>query len=214
MPSRLKPEQLAQWYFRLNGFFTIPNFVLHPQTRGSARTDADIAGVRFSDRAEFPQGKGGDDPEFLKIRNKPYAVLAEIKTARCKINGPWSKSEFGNVCQVLADLGLYPTKEVEQAATSLHEQGVFDGTRLYCTLFCVGNRKSSQVTRRYPKVPQRTWTDIATFLFCRFGEHRLRKTDHDSWDDTGKLLWNKFDGSKDRVAFEREVRAAFGLPVP
>src|SRR5438876_10790541 len=58
----LTSESLAVWYFRLNGVFTIPNFVLHPRRQGSARTDIDVAGVRFPFRLEFDEGPGGDDP--------------------------------------------------------------------------------------------------------------------------------------------------------
>lgn len=42
-----KFEQLALWYLRLNGYLTVPNFVLHPDTPGSERTDADLLAVRF-----------------------------------------------------------------------------------------------------------------------------------------------------------------------
>jgi len=89
----MKPEHLAVWYFRLNGFFTIPNFVLHPTGRGSALTNADIAGVRFPYRAEFPEGPGGDDAEFTRIVRSPYAVFAEVKTGKRSLNGPWTDSE-------------------------------------------------------------------------------------------------------------------------
>lgn len=43
----LDPEKVAYWYFRLNGFFQIENFVVHPERRGSQRTDADLLAVRF-----------------------------------------------------------------------------------------------------------------------------------------------------------------------
>lgn len=30
----MNPEQLAYWYFRLNGFLTTVNFVVHPEQGG------------------------------------------------------------------------------------------------------------------------------------------------------------------------------------
>jgi hypothetical protein len=51
--ERLDPEKVAYWYFRLNGFLQVENFVVHPGRRGSQRTDADLLGVRFLHRAEF-----------------------------------------------------------------------------------------------------------------------------------------------------------------
>jgi hypothetical protein len=50
---RLPPERVAYWYFRLNGFLQIENFVLHPAGGGSQRTDADLLAVRFPDRKEL-----------------------------------------------------------------------------------------------------------------------------------------------------------------
>jgi hypothetical protein len=47
-PDRLHPEKVAYWYFRLNGFFQIENFVVHPRGRGSQRTDADLLGTSMS----------------------------------------------------------------------------------------------------------------------------------------------------------------------
>ena len=51
-PDRLDPEKVAYWYFRLNGFLQIENFVVHPERRGGQRTDADLLAVRFPYRAE------------------------------------------------------------------------------------------------------------------------------------------------------------------
>jgi hypothetical protein len=36
----LDPEKVAYWYFRLNGFFQIENFVVHPARRGGRRRPA------------------------------------------------------------------------------------------------------------------------------------------------------------------------------
>jgi len=51
--SYITSEQLAYWYLRLNGFLSISNFVVHPDTGGQQRTDVDILGVRFPYRAEL-----------------------------------------------------------------------------------------------------------------------------------------------------------------
>ena len=48
----IHPEKLAYWYLRLNGFLTIPNFVVHPDNGSNQKTDIDILGVRFPYRAE------------------------------------------------------------------------------------------------------------------------------------------------------------------
>ena len=50
--ATLQPEKVAYWYFRLNGYLQIENFVIHPGRRGGQRTDADLLAVRFPHRAE------------------------------------------------------------------------------------------------------------------------------------------------------------------
>jgi hypothetical protein len=181
-----KSEVLALWYLRLNGVFTIPNFVLHPARRGSARTDADIAGVRYPFRAEFSDAPGLDDEWFETHSQKPCAILAEVKTGECKINGPWSSPEFGNIDQVLSDLGWYPEHEVSTAARMLYEAGQYDGRDLFCSLFCIGNLDGATVRERYPLVPQHTWSHIAEWIFERFHRYRHRKKDHSTWDSGGQ----------------------------
>ena len=48
---------MAYWYFRLNGFFQIENFVVHPESYGSQRTDADLLGVGPLTRRQRTKGK-------------------------------------------------------------------------------------------------------------------------------------------------------------
>lgn len=217
MPSRqnavFKSEVLALWYLRLNGVFTIPNFVLHPSHRGSARTDADIAGIRYPFRAEFSEEEGLDDEWFEAHAHKPCAILAEIKTGECAINGPWSSPEAANVNQVLADLGWYPEHEIPSAAEHLYQAGVYDGATLLCSLLCVGNSQSASVQERYPMVPQRTWSQIIDWIFDRFHRYRYRKTDHSQWDIPGHALWDDFESARgSKSAFAAALRRRFLLP--
>jgi len=96
----MKPGDLAYWYFRLNGFFTIVNFVLHPLRMGGQLTDADIFGVRFPDRAEFADLPDFDDVEFRTL-DLPLFLCAEVTRDQCKLNGPWTDSNRGNINALL-----------------------------------------------------------------------------------------------------------------
>ena len=203
-------EHLAGWYFRLNGFFTITNFVLHPSRRGAQRTDADIVGVRFPYRSEFPDAPGGDEPEFTHLTNRPYFVIAEVKRSLCLLNGPWTDETKQNIHAVLCDLGPFPQERVREVAQSLYQRGVYDCSQFYCSLFCVGNEKNPDVTSRYPHVPQRTWEQILRFLFERFQTYSHRKADHDSWDEVGKELWNASRGTT-KEKFVKEVKTQMGF---
>src|SRR5712692_9036231 len=81
-----RTTKLAYWYFRLNGFLTMENFVVHPQNKGPHQTDADLYGVRFPHRTEL---KMTDDIPFIDKNKKPLFVLVEITSGECKLNGPW-----------------------------------------------------------------------------------------------------------------------------
>jgi hypothetical protein len=51
--TSMNPEQLAYWYFRLNGFVTTVTFGVHPEEGSEQRTDVDVLGVRSPHRAEL-----------------------------------------------------------------------------------------------------------------------------------------------------------------
>nr|MBI3611892.1 hypothetical protein [Nitrospirota bacterium] len=210
MDNLMKAERLALWYFRLNGFFTITNFVLHPSRRGGQRTDADIVGVRFPYRSEFPDSQGGDETEFTQMRNKPYFVIAEVKRSLCQLNGPWTNQGSENIQSVLNDLGLFPNTEIQAVAESLYTSGRFDDSNIYCSLFCLGDSENAQLLKQYPLVPQRTWKQVLEFIFQRFETYHKKKADHDSWDEIGKDLWRLWEG-KTKAEFVSEGRKHIGL---
>lgn len=63
-----RSEQVANWYFRLNGFMTIPGFVVHPDLREwetPQRTEADIIGVRLPFSCEYADKKMKDDDNII-----------------------------------------------------------------------------------------------------------------------------------------------------
>ena len=73
--SKLDPEKVAYWYFRLNGFLQIENFIIHPERYGSQRIDADLLAVRFPFRAErlldTPRDIMPDDTQRLALSDTP-----------------------------------------------------------------------------------------------------------------------------------------------
>lgn len=93
----ISAEQLAYWYLRLNGFLTIQNFIVHPDTGRDQRTDADILGIRFPFRAELKPNPMEDEPLFTQIVDKPFIIIAEVKKSECRLNGPWTAQEEENL---------------------------------------------------------------------------------------------------------------------
>jgi hypothetical protein len=81
---RIRDSDLAYWYLRLNGFLTIPNFVLHPETGGSQRTEVDVIGVRFPHRSELSVASFQDDPGLALPKEKSVLVLAQQREANAE----------------------------------------------------------------------------------------------------------------------------------
>jgi len=87
--ERLDPEKVAYWYFRLNGFFQIENFVIHSERRGGQRTDADLLAIRFPFRAErlFDDSNDimADDAQHLALSGDLIdVVVVEVIRKRCE----------------------------------------------------------------------------------------------------------------------------------
>ncbi len=207
----MKPVDLARWYFRLNGFFMLPNFILHPGRRGSQETDVDILGVRFPCRAEFEGEPNFDDKEFREIR-KPHLILAEVTKGQCKLNESWLNSDRQTIEKILKAAGLYPVSQVVAVATKLRQSGMHDGDNYYSSLFLVGNVKCDDIYRRCPGIPQKIWVDVIGFIQDRLRRFHDIKRDLEQWDEAGKTLYEKAVAIKDQRRFEVEVRKIFDLP--
>lgn len=202
--NKISPEDLAYWYFRLNGFFTILNFIVHPDKGMGQRTDVDIFGVRFPYRSELLCDPMVDSEEFLEI-SKPYIVIVEVKKDRCGLNGPWTKKEKENMQRVLRALGVFKLDIIDNVAKSLYENGYFENEVYYVSLFCVGKRENPEYLKQFPKVPQLTWEKVAHFIYNRFSKYREQKYSHSQWDNVGKKIWDLFEQSKNEEEYLKKI---------
>lgn len=184
-------EALGYWFLRLNGFLTIPNFVVHPDTGSQQGTDVDVLGVRFPFRTENRQRPMRDYDRFTRLhRDKAYVALAEIKTGVCKLNGPWTAPERENMQRVLSALGMLSPHEIEFAAQEIYDKGHFENQLYYITMVCFGSEPRDEITERYPRVPQILWPEVKDFIWNRFRRYRYQKSGHVQWDEVGKGLWD------------------------
>ncbi len=198
----ISPESLAYWYFRLNGCFTIPNFIVHPDRGVGQKTDVDILAVRFPYRAELLENSMVDDEAITSITRKPLIIIAEVKTARCRLNGPWVRKGARNMQRIFRAVGAFPFGETELVAESIYKKGVYENESYYITLVCVGKTINNGVMRDYPAVPQLTWDDILSFIYNRFNTYIEQKRYHSQWDKVGQLLWDSFTASNDVNEFK------------
>jgi hypothetical protein len=185
----INPEHLAYWYFRLNGFMTTVNFVVHPEQGSEQRTDVDVLGVRFPFRAELLSEPMVDDAPFTEEKQRPYVIIAEVKKDRCKLNGPWTRPHDQNMNRVLTAIGVIHPSEQDAAAAALYTTGVFQGGNVLLSLCCVGAMENREVRRQFPDVPQILWPQITAFIYQRFHTYFYQKLSHPQWDQTGRLLW-------------------------
>ncbi|MEI7988650.1 MAG: hypothetical protein WCI88_06395 [Chloroflexota bacterium] len=186
--NAINPEDIACWFFRINGCSTIPNFIVHPDRRGSQRTDVDVLAVRFPFRAELLTSNNPmkDHPIFDSDK-KIDIILAEVKHEQCRLNGPWTDPQSKNMHRVLYALGAFPFDQVAEIADSLYRNGVYQNDLYRVRLFAVGKTTNPEIC---PTAVQLLWDDILSFIFDRFHEYHIQKAQHEQWNIIGGSLYN------------------------
>ncbi len=200
------PERLAYWYFRLNGFLTTENFVIHPDTGRNQRTDADLLAVRFSHRRENLVRPMKDDLRVSACRTPLNVIIAEVKTGLCALNGPWTNPEAGNMKRVLRAIGCLPDEALELASSELYSRGVWVDSMVTLRLFTVGDRRGEGIC--IPDEQQVTWDEVIAFCVERFKTYRSQKSSVGQWPEDGKALMD----AALRPKAHGEIRHLFGLP--
>lgn len=197
------PERLAYWYFRLNGFLTTENFIVHPDEGRDQRTDADLLAVRFLHRAENLVSPMLDDPRVADCGSFANIIIAEIKTGRCALNGPWTDRARMNMERVLRAIGCIDEQRVQLAASCLYANGLWQSGLVSVRLFAVGEEKQQLAI---PEAQQLTWSEIIQFVIERFRDYRRQKSSVGQWTADGRKL--------QRLAMRTDVaaiRQLFGL---
>lgn len=188
-------EKLAYWYFRLNGFLTIENFVVHPNSGSRQETEIDIIAARFPYRTELPGNEHPmqDDERLILKPDKIRIVLAEAKAnKRCSINHAWTNSEKGNMQQLLSALGPFEGETVMLVSEEIYKHGYYEDENFVISLCCVGQEENHNIHVRFPKVLQLTWNHVLSFIYDRFNRYEIYKRQHQQWDSTGQKLFKYF----------------------
>lgn len=202
----IKAEQLTYWYLRLNGFLTIPGFVVHPDRGRNQETDVDLIGVRFPYRAENLVRPMEDDSRFTAVDQKTLVALVEVKAGAMQLNGPWTDKERNNMRRVLCAIGPLPLEETQHAARGLYKVGFYESQLYQVMLICIGSRCSKDLAASHPAVQQITWREILRFIYDRFRAYRNEKRSHGQWDQDGQNLWRIADASPSYEEFSEAVR--------
>lgn len=199
------PERFAYWYFRLNGFLTTENFVIHPDTGSNQRTDADLLAVRFSDRQENLAKPMEDDPRVSDCPSAINVVIAEIKRGRCALNGPWTDKGSENMKRALCAIGCVREADLLGACEHLYDHGSWANDQVTIRLLAIGDRRAPGLC--IPDEQQVTWSEMIQFCMERFRNYRHQKSSVGQWSDDGRLL-REHALSKTP---ELRIRQTFGL---
>jgi len=186
---RIEPERLAYWYLRLNGFFTVTNFLVHPETRKDYSTEVDVLGVRFPFRKENFKRPMTDDELFTRHDGRLCLVIAEVKSGPCDLNESWGNPEKRNMEKVLAAIGVFPQSCCWTVADSLYKIGCFQDDNNWLSLLCIGRCSNEAIQNSFSRVPQITFDDILRFIHRRLVEYLDVKEQHEQWDCDGQALW-------------------------
>lgn len=169
-----RAEDVATWYFRLNGFFIIPSYIIHKDRRAETpRTEADIIGVRFRHSVEYIGNRVlKDDPVILnsgKVNGvmKNLFALVEVKAGICAINGPWSNPAEKNINRALGRTGIFEKSQIESVSDTLYNNYRWEDAQNVIQYFCIGNEIDPSLDNR-GRIVQITYRNIADFLYLRF----------------------------------------------
>ena len=203
------PERLAYWYFRLNGFLLLENFVIHPDRGSEQRTEADLVGVRFSHRRELLDSPMEDDPAVVDCPTFCNVIVAEVKRTSCALNGPWTNPKHGNMRRFLRAVGCFDENTIKVAAQALYNRGHFEGPSVTCRLLACGN---SEGPLPISAVPQILFRHMVKFIHSRLRTYLEQKSSVANWAHDGRHLRNLADRFRDLPDFDHAVRNHFGLP--
>ena len=202
-------EKLAYWYFRLNGFLTIKNFVVHPNSGSQQETEIDIIAARFPYRTELPENEHPmqDDECLIFKPNKIRIVLAEVKARRCRVNPAWINPDKENMPQIISALGPFKGETVMPVSDEIYKHGYYEDNNFLLSLCCLGQEENLNIRDQFPKVLQLTWNHVLSFIYDRFNKYEIYKRQHQQWDSTGQKLFKHFQKC-DRNEFFETIKIA------
>lgn len=206
--TRFTTEQIAYWFFRLNGCLNIVNFLVHHERQGREGTDVDILAARFPYRCElamsnFPM----EDHPVFRSDGLIDLIIAEVKSGRCALNGPWKDPVRRNMDRVLFAVGAFPEAQVPKVAQALYEEQAYEDSQYRVRLFALGRERSNYLES---PVVQLTWEEVLDFIYERFTKYSRTKAQHRQWDRHGQALFRKAMECESARHFVRFVMERMG----
>lgn len=128
-------ETLAYWYLRLNGFFPLRNFVLHPLHESEANdrytADSDLLAIRFPYVYEEIGGQPEDwDSRFsswdLSLDKDIIGLIVEVKTSPYLDRSELESNSFNQtrIQQAVQRMGMFKREETTSITNDLVHNSV------------------------------------------------------------------------------------------
>lgn len=179
-------ETLATWYLRLNGYFTTPDFTVHPEFRRKpGGTDADVLAVRFPHSEEYQRRFDfRRDPSLVRLDRTDF-LICEVKSGPCDVNGKtWRDRARRNVEYAIRWMGFAPDEEcIKALADDIYNQGECDlaEQQVSVRFVCFGSDENPELRMQLPRVQQILHPHVVKFLRQRFSLGCYNIT-RDNWD--------------------------------
>ena len=194
----INPEDVAYWFFRLNGCLTTTNFIPHKPDGSGAYTDGDVIAVRFPHRAELDESAQGalEDHDLFQKRaqeNRIQFFLVEVKFGDTlpKLNATWLKGQTV-LKEFLKSFGLFPSNQIDEVTSQLFDEWRYLDDQFDARIIIVSKHRISP-TQHMPLPPnqQITWQeDVLPFIYKRFNSYWQLKRHHPQWDQVGHSLYS------------------------
>jgi len=152
-------ELLSNWYLRFNGYFTTPNFTVHPDYRKQpGGTDADILAVRFPYSEEYQEQFNFDRDPALVIINSVDFLICEVKSSLCDLNKmSWGNPSRKNVEYAIRWLGFEQQEKVINCiADDIYKTGAWysSDNQKVVRFACIGEKINDTLLIEKPNLLQ------------------------------------------------------------
>ena len=146
-----------------------------------------------------------DDGHFTTVCDKPFVIIAEVKSGNEPFNESWTNPKHRNMLRIVRAIGAFPECECGLVADALYDEGRYENELYNVSLLWFGRERNHEVAEDYSKVPQILWPEVLEFIYRRFHKYEDQKVSHPQWDEPGRELWNIYKDSQGEGQFKENI---------
>ncbi len=202
--SPKKHEILVSWYLRLNGYFTVNNFIVHAgddparisNDHVAPHTEVDTLAIRMPYSAEVAGSLciANHDPLVGNQNSRRDFVIAESKSGKSnRPNRVWHKAIIGPIEYIIRFSGLFEDEKLlTEAAKALASNYHYENNNVRIRYIIFAEKKNDHYAKR--GVSYITYCQIIKFLVEVRGKSWLTEkigvaSIHQQWDDFIKEIF-------------------------